>query len=114
MLAGVVGVPQFGGDPQVFAPARAGAEYVAKRQADVGFVAVVARAVEVAIADLDGILHGLGGSLSRYFPAAETDRGELVAAGELEGRSSHEERGAKVGSREPDGTLAADNLTTET
>src|SRR6202012_3136081 len=60
-LGAVVGVPEFGGDKEVFARNDAGLERGMNGVADGFFVAVTLGAIEVAEADFDGGAGGLFG-----------------------------------------------------
>ena len=81
MLRRMVGVPQFRSHPQFFAWAQFVVERFFEADADFGFVAVVARAIEVAVTGSDGGLEeGVRGRLVDL-PKAETDGGHFVQGG---------------------------------
>lgn len=78
----VVGVPEFGGDPEVVAFAKAGIEGGLDAFSDEVLIAVVAGAVEVSPAGLDGFVDDGGDAVFVDFPGAEAGRGEGGAIGE--------------------------------
>jgi hypothetical protein len=82
VLLGVVRVPQFGGDPQVFAAAGARRQCGADAGPDFGFVAVVEGAIQVPVARADRLLHQVRGRLPSDFPQTQPHDRHPVSASE--------------------------------
>ena len=76
MFRSVVGVPEFAGDPEVFAGAESGVESGFDALADEGFVSVIASAVEVSVTDLDRFMDDFWCEFVGDFPRAEAGRRE--------------------------------------
>ena len=81
VLGFVVGVPELAGDPEVVAAAESGIEGAGDTFADEGFISVVGGAVEMTVADFDGLMNNPGGEFYGDFPGAKTGRGEGGAIG---------------------------------
>ena len=84
VLGLVVGVPKFRSDPELVAAAETVAEGGGDPGTDLGLVAVVAGAVEVAVAEADRLVDEAGEGGLGHFPHAQTDGGERAAVGKRE------------------------------
>ena len=88
VLRSVCVVPELGGNPHIVAVGDARLERVGEGVPHLGLVLVNGRAVDMAIADLQGRFDGLVGLVRGRLPRAEAEHGHVVAV--VEGNGLHQ------------------------
>ena len=83
VLSPVRVAPELGGDPQVLAGHLTVANRVAERLANLGLVAVERGAVDMPVADPDGLPHRRVDLAGVRLPGSEPEEGHRVAVGEM-------------------------------
>ena len=76
MLGLVVGIPEFGGDPEIVTGAETIGHGGGEATADFAFVAVVASTVEMAVAKAHGFLDDGGRGVIGDLPRAKSESGK--------------------------------------
>lgn len=89
VLSSVVRVPKLGDDEQVLAFDKALGDGTRDAGTTLLLVGVVGRAVQKAVARLDGVVHLVGRDVGRHLPQAEAGEGHRVARLESDGGLGH-------------------------
>ena len=95
MLGCVVGVPEFGGHPQVITAAVPGSQCLLKTCACFCLVAIVARTVEMAVADTDRLFDQTSDVCRCNLPEAEAHRGQGLLGVAKRGSNSNRQAGIR-------------------
>ena len=73
MFVPMVGVPEFGSNPQVLSPTKSCLHGAMQSFADLRLIAVITGAVEMTVAHFNGLANQLRGGFVFDFPHAEPD-----------------------------------------